>query len=246
METRKSKMITSLNLVINALKNNTIYYNWTHQESCNCGVVAQALLNVNAPHLKSMWRDAQKIMISLKREDEKSIDPTWQNGVKRLCPITGEPMADVFKRLFDAGLTKEDIVHLEYMDNPAILKRSGIDIKARYFNNESKKVEKQVTTKIPHPFFLFRWFGVTKTKTEVKETFETEKVQVGYYTKQENLILYLQAWVDILNEGVKYKNGQSVEKMSNVDLEKELLNAVAEENYEYATILRNEINLKQK
>lgn len=41
---RKQKLIESLRLVIGALKNGTIHYDWKEQHSCNAGVVAQAVL----------------------------------------------------------------------------------------------------------------------------------------------------------------------------------------------------------
>lgn len=245
MKTRKQKLIEALSLAIHALENNTIHYEWTHQESCNCGIVAQAVLGVNNVQLRDMWQGALSVMNKHKRDEEK-IDPTWQNAVKRLCPITGEPMADVFRKLFNAGLTKEDIVHLEYMNNVAILKRSGIDTSQKYYESRTKKVKRTETTRVPHWFFLFRWLGGTVAKIEETITNQSNKVEVGYHTTKENLILYLKGWVAILKEGGKYTTGDSVAGLSKVDLEQELINAVAEENYDYAVVLRDEINQKHK
>jgi hypothetical protein len=49
---RKEKLIESLRLVIDALKNNTVYYDWSEQSSCNMGVVAQAILSVDVKELE--------------------------------------------------------------------------------------------------------------------------------------------------------------------------------------------------
>lgn len=248
METKKQKLIKGLNLVINALKNNTIHYELTEQHSCNCGVVAQSILGKNKAELNSYWVEASNKLTQFET-DKKKIDRTWQNAVKHLCPITGEPMADVFRKLFEAGLSKSDIVHLEYMDNKAILSRSGIKMKINKTFKEKVFVETIEKTIIQnHPNFFLRIFGKkieVKVTEDVFKEVSSEKVVEDnqYHTRQHNLVKYLTAWVLILEEGVKHTETE-LEGLNASQLENELLVAVAEENYEYATVLRDKLNFK--
>ncbi len=228
METKKEKLIAGLSLAISALKDNTIHYDWVEQDSCNCGVVAQAITGLSRPDLRKMWNEVSGALDGIKK-DGKAINKTWQNGVKHLCPITGQPTVDIFKILFAQGLSKSDIVHLEYMDNPAILAKSGIST-----NNLQVKIK--VKQPVPHSFPLFRWLKIKGKEVEV-EAIENS----SFFTNKGNLILYLTAWVQILKEGGK------LEPMSNLsvtELQKELLIAIAEDNFEYACVLRDKINIR--
>ena len=51
---KKEHLIKSLKIVISALRNDTILYEWTSPESCNCGIVSQAVLETNSENLASM------------------------------------------------------------------------------------------------------------------------------------------------------------------------------------------------
>jgi len=235
MQTKKQNLITSLNIAIDALKNGTVLYDWTKQESCNCGVVAQAVLKVNKTDMRELWLETQNEVSKHVRKDQKR-EHTWRDAVVHLCPITGEPLADVFKRLFEAGLTKEDIVHLEYMNNPAILERAKIN------TNQTRTVVKIIDVVKPNPNrnLLQVLFGLNKT-VKVKEEKKVQE-KIDHYSERQNLIAYLQGWVSLLKEGAKYHSSDNLTELTTEQLQTELLNAVAEENYEYATELRNTIN----
>lgn len=240
MENKKDKLIKSLNLVINSLKNDTIHYDWQSQSSCNCGIVAQAITGMNRKEISHAYSEVNSALKNI----DKDIARTWKNGVKYFCPITGEPMFKIFKDLFDNGLTKEDIVHLEFMDNPAILERSGIktyEIETYYNTVKDSVIVTQEV--IPHPNFFLRLFGHTKIVENEEVTYKkvekTRKNSIKYYKKKTSLIKYLQAWVSILEEGSK---GEELDNTSRVDLEHELLVAVTEENFELAAELRDKIN----
>jgi hypothetical protein len=116
---KKAHLIKSLEIVIDSLKNDTIAYNWLKTHSCNMGVVAQALLGVTRQELNEISRP---LFMDLPGESK-----TWKKGVKYNCPITGEAIPEIIKRLEAAGLHRNDIVHLEYLDNSAILANSTIE-----------------------------------------------------------------------------------------------------------------------
>ena len=122
---KKEKLIGSLNVAISALKNDTVLYDWNSQSSCNCGVVSQAVLGKTNKQVGELFQEINKGLHGYETE-EKKIRRTWKNGVKYLCPITGKSNIQILDDLNNAGMSKEDIVHLEYMDNDAILAKSGV------------------------------------------------------------------------------------------------------------------------
>lgn len=181
----KTKLIKALKVAINALEKDTVEYDWYEQCSCNCGVVAQAILGKTKYEID---RDLDKA--SSKRWDQdKDGAMTWKNMVKRYCDITGKSTSQIFKDLTENGMTVEDITHLEYLENKAILKRA--DIRVLFHKN--------------------------------------------YYKKKKNLIKYLKAWVNILEEQEK----PSLEKLNKNELQEELLKAVGKEEYERAANIRD-------
>lgn len=224
---KKAHLIKSLELAIDALRNDTIFYHWKRSYSCNAGIVAQTLLGVTRKELAEI---SEPLFRDLPGENM-----TWKKGIKYNCPITGEAMPEVIKRLEAAGLHRNDIVHLEYLDNPAILANSTI---------EKIKVPKEIVTgkemKTVRDKSSLRSMLLGKKRqilVDKKEIFIEEVYPVGYYMDKGNLIKYLVSWVQIL----KRDSGSSVTGSIN-ELEAELLVAVAEENYEKAAILRDSIS----
>jgi hypothetical protein len=233
---RKEKLIKSLMGAIRALENGTVTYNWQHQHSCNCGVVSQAMLGITGTELKQRLKDEEifKHEIFAKVKDEPEVSKTWKNLISAWCPITGVPMKQIFDDLNDAGLTTDDIAHLEYLENPAILNRSGI--------STHHKVTTEVFDHydyIPVNTFFGRLFGRTKM-VEVKKTVTTTTQDHNYYSKIKNVILYLKAWVSILQEE-REPIQEDLSGESKQELQERLLIAVADENYEMAAKLRDEL-----
>lgn len=237
---KKEHLINSLRVAVNALKNDIVLYDWNKQKSCNAGIVSQAVLGLTSDEVwaasKPMFDVIEKIN---KKSDsnEKGISPTWKNAIKLTCPITGKNFPQIIKDLESAGLSREDIAHLEYLENPAILKASGIKKEKKLVRRE------QIDTKI-ETVEIKKWFGL-RTVTEVKETpvykdIYEEVYPKNYYAVKDNLILYLSAWIRILTNSteVVFENTFESERER---LEAQLLNAVADENYEKAAELRNQI-----
>ena len=55
MVSKKNKLIKSIKIAITALESDTVLYNWTEQNSCNCGVIAQVLLGVDKNELSKRF-----------------------------------------------------------------------------------------------------------------------------------------------------------------------------------------------
>lgn len=197
-------LIKKLKIVINGLETDNIHYDWDHQGSCNCGVVAQVMLEIPAANLEKRFSNlcTKGDLASFFGDPLGKTATTWKNLASMYCPITGIPTKELFKELYEAGMTRDDFNHLEYLSNPFILKRAEVD-----------------TTK---PLFgegLFSFIRISDGK---------------YYTRKENLIKYLKAWVSILEE-------ELVPEESLDELRKAELHAVSDNNFERAAEIRDRI-----
>lgn len=230
---KKQHLIDSLKLAIQSLEADVIKYSWSEQTSCNAGVVSQAVLGLSKDEFEKLRKPAfdklEDINEGLARGSR--IDLTWKNAIKHTCPITGKDMPQVFQDLENAGLSRFDIAHLEYMDNSAILAESTIE------KVKTQKGEKVIGQR-QEEYVETSWFGLvkkTKTKTvDITEPVYVERYPLDYYRKKENLIKYLSAWVRILErEGVTYNESDRE------SLEASLIVAVAEDNFEKAAEIRD-------
>lgn len=238
---KRENLINSLKIAINALRNDIIHYDWSKQSSCNAGIVSQAVLGVSVDEMNELRKPLFKTLEKIndkKSQNEKEISLTWKNAIKYGCPLTGKSMPQIIIDLENAGISREDIVHLEYLENPAILEVSGIEKEIIYGDVEIDGKYQDV--RVPHSNILLAFLGV---KTTINKYFPIyEKQIIGdrypkeYYTKKDNLIKYLVGWVSILENGSTTTFSDDVST-----LEAKLLNAVADENYEVAADLRDKI-----
>lgn len=90
-------------------------YRWTHMGMCNCGHLAQTVTGHRKEELHRMAL-------------EKAGD--WSQQVVDYCPTSGFPMDHVITSLLDLGLTQSDLRHLEWLSDPAILRRVPADRRA--------------------------------------------------------------------------------------------------------------------
>ena len=83
-------------------------YRWTHMGSCNCGHLAQTLTRLPKEEIHRL---------ALERAGD------WGQQARDYCPSSGYPMDHVLAVLFDAGLTRDDVWHLERLSDPEVLRR---------------------------------------------------------------------------------------------------------------------------
>ncbi len=81
-------------------------YRWTNQGACNCGHLAQTLTSQSREELHR---------IALQKAGD------WSEHAVDYCPTSGLPIDHVLTTMFDAGLTPEDLVHLERLSDPQVL-----------------------------------------------------------------------------------------------------------------------------
>lgn len=81
-------------------------YAWGHHGSCNCGNLLQ-------------------VVCSLTKEEILQYAHTgigeWTELAREFCPVSHAPLDLMMKKLADIGLTANDIHHLEYLDDRAVL-----------------------------------------------------------------------------------------------------------------------------
>lgn len=232
MEKRKN-LIMALKLAAGALEKNTVIYDWKQQASCNCGIVAQALTGMHKSELEKYVSVAFSSFINGRPITDpvafnNKLDRTWKNLVIQKCSITGKPVSEILSLLLSKGLTTEDIMHLEYMENPAILERSGIKTGITTTITEHEVEEEEIVKK--------GFLGIGR-KTKIVKKIKTIKKKQNHYSIKENLIKYLTAWAEILEE-----QPEQVDIENNaVFLEERLLRATSEEKYKLAAEIRDKI-----
>jgi hypothetical protein len=226
MKDRKEKLIGILSRAIHSLKSGIVEYDWVQQSSCNCGVVLQAATGMTALELQKEWsREYNSAAHSKKFIKAKS----WRAFVQATCSATGIPVRGVLLKLYGLGVSPEDISHLEFMNNEAILAKSGIS-KAPWYSQEEIK-EKTTDTNAKGTWAYFRR-GAESFTTPAS----VEKKEHPYHQSEKNLILYLTAWKAILKEDV-------TQLPENKDtMRRQLLQAVASEDYKVAATLRDKLS----
>lgn len=91
-------------------------HNWRLGESCNCGLLARSITGLTSKGLDSLLEAIKPIRVT----QSDKVYNTWTSLAARHCPLTGEPEADIFKRLTEAGLEPTDFAHLEYLTHPQL------------------------------------------------------------------------------------------------------------------------------
>lgn len=87
-------------------------YQWGHMGSCNCGHLAQVITAVPGETIHSG---------ALRGHGD------WSEQVIDYCPASGLPMDDIISAMLAAGLNRDDLIHLERLSDPLILKRLPAD-----------------------------------------------------------------------------------------------------------------------
>jgi hypothetical protein len=114
--TMKTKLITALRTCANALEQGTFAYEWQHPQSCNCGIVACALMGKSVAEMAAL-------IAPMRAHVER---PNWKFMVGKFCPVTGMPENEVFRALIGAGMSQADIIELEELGNEKVLERINL------------------------------------------------------------------------------------------------------------------------
>lgn len=95
-------------------------HQWGHWGQCNCGHLAQTVTGRSAAeiHASAMRRHA-------------AATTEWSEHAFDYCAGSGALVDEMLEALRAIGLSKEDIGHLEYLDDPRVLRRLGTDTLTR-------------------------------------------------------------------------------------------------------------------
>ena len=103
---KNPKLKNAIDETINRLKSDDTPYSWGHFGKYNCGSLAQTISNSSARE----FTNPQVFLV--------------ETGVRaqEYCPVSRYLIDDIIRQLLVIGLEQEDIVHLENLSDPKILK----------------------------------------------------------------------------------------------------------------------------
>jgi len=104
---RNVRLAHALRLTAQRLDDASSRYQWAHQGHCNCGHLAQTLTGRSAADIHALAL-------------EKAGD--WSQHAYDYCPSSGYPIDHVISTMLDAGLTTDDLEHLERLSDPRVLR----------------------------------------------------------------------------------------------------------------------------
>lgn len=119
-------------------------YAWSRMGSCNCGHLAQTLTKLTGVEIQAIAMEAAG---------------DWSEQVRGYCSASQIPLEDIFNTMLEAGMTTEDIMHLERLSDPAILASlppETLDFKQRadvvcYMRAWADHLEQQILPKLRVP-----------------------------------------------------------------------------------------------
>jgi len=95
--------------------NNGQRYDWYDVTSCNCGLLAQVILDRDCSQLGEMI------------EKDGILDCSYLASIEN-CQVSGLSMHSIIQALLDAGLSEKDLCEFEKLANPIIRKRAGLSL----------------------------------------------------------------------------------------------------------------------
>lgn len=217
-------LLDALKLLVAALENDSIDYNYKYKSMNNVGLLAQAITGTNRESLYDIYLE------ELDKEYKSKYSghlPSWTGLISDHWPLTSEPTNKLFKMLYDSGLTREDVSSLEYLSDYRISRDSGINP----INFVHKYTE--IETK--------GWW-IFKKQVPVEKVVEME-----FFRSKENLLLYLRSWLNILNNPkLKSKEiivaGERYPYKNRLDLDRLKTHFLKHEIYEGVNIVQEKLN----
>jgi hypothetical protein len=95
-------------------------YKWSDFASCNCGHLVQSVTTLSPREIYEA---------AFQRGGD------WGEQAREFCPASGYPVDFVLARLFELGLTPDDVRHLERLSDDQVLRELGVT-ELRYTRRE--------------------------------------------------------------------------------------------------------------
>jgi hypothetical protein len=99
------ELIQALRVTAKNLSNGA-YHSWGHHGACNCGNLVQSVTEFTKDEILRYAHDGAG---------------EWTELAIDFCPITNAPLALIFHKLEEIGLTPTDIHHIEYLSDMEVL-----------------------------------------------------------------------------------------------------------------------------
>ncbi len=99
------ELIQALRLTAKNLENGA-YHSWGHHGACNCGNLVQSVTEFTKDEILRYAHNGAG---------------EWTELAVDFCPITNAPLALIFHKLENIGLTPTDIHHIEYLSDIEVL-----------------------------------------------------------------------------------------------------------------------------
>ncbi len=142
------KTIEALKKTVQQLENGN-RYEWGHMGSCNCGNLAQAVTSFTRAEI-------QKYALE-KRGD-------WSNQLLDYCPTSGYPIDMIIERMVDYGFSPQDLRHLEWLSDEAVLRKMNVPFLNRNLKSDTIA-------------YLKAWAELLEEKLEKVENFSKTTTQ---------------------------------------------------------------------
>jgi hypothetical protein len=114
-------LLKAFKSAIEKLKNGA-HYEWGHMGACNCGHLAQEITKLSKAEIHQFAMQ--------KRGD-------WNEQIVEYCPTSGYPMDLLISTMLDAGLTLDELAHLEKLSLPEVL--TQIPLPKRHHLNKNNR-----------------------------------------------------------------------------------------------------------
>lgn len=89
-------------------------YTWGHAGQCNCGHLAQTVTGLSGGEIHRRMLEQAKVR-ELSRGE-------WSEHAETYCGGSGMDVEFIFEALLEVGLESKDLGHLEYLNDPLVLK----------------------------------------------------------------------------------------------------------------------------
>lgn len=175
----RSKLIEALRQSAKALETETIYYEWTEPACCSCGVLFCALLDISEHALE--MRLPTRI---------GHAGTNWTTTVGQHCTVTGKPVHELFQQLMAFGLTAQDIVQLEYLENPRVLARMDLQAPGKPESPVDRSWWRRVLS----------WVGRVASVTTKPDVVSAPPALKPDRDKPMHVAAYMRVWANLLEE----------------------------------------------
>lgn len=220
------KIIKAFRDVVSALESRNVYHDPQHPATSNMGLMTQALMGWTEDKLRDHFYGSNFRY----KYNIKSYNRTrtwWAEWTRQFWPMNGRPHSgSILARLYDCGLSRDDIADIEYLNNKIINKlfdekhplgTKMVDVMETKTREVPKKVYRTIEWKEEH--YRSDWWGklwgLKKTVIRTEKIEDDIEIVVEEYEEKvgekevpmkrdsknaKHVIIYFNLWADHMQE----------------------------------------------